>query len=91
MWQIDFKGDFGMAAALCYPLTLLDDHSCFNLALKACPSVGMDSVQPHLVQAFTRYGLPVRVNADLEGRRDGQWHYWLGRQRVNRSIEFGTR
>ena len=24
----------------------------------------MDSVQPHLVQAFTRYGLPVRINAD---------------------------
>jgi transposase InsO family protein len=64
LWQIDFKGDFGMAAARCYPLTLLDDHSRFNLALKACPSVGMDSVQPHLVQAFTRYGLPVRINAD---------------------------
>jgi len=64
LWKIDFKGDFGMAAARCYPLTLLDDHSRFNLALKACPSVGMDSVQPHLVQAFTRYGLPVRINAD---------------------------
>ena len=64
LWQIDFKGDFGMAAARCYPLTLLDDQSRFNLALKACPSVGMDSVQPHLVQAFTRYGLPVRINAD---------------------------
>lgn len=64
LWQIDFKGDFGMATARCYPLTLLDDHSRFNLALKACASVGIDSVRPHLVQAFSRYGLPVRINSD---------------------------
>ena len=64
LWQIDFKGDFGMAAARCYPLTVLDDHSRVNLALKACPGVSIDSVQPHLVQVFTRYGLPVRINTD---------------------------
>jgi transposase InsO family protein len=64
LWQIDFKGDFGMANARCYPLTLLDDHSRFNLALKACANVGIHSVQPHLEQAFRRYGLPVCINAD---------------------------
>ena len=45
-----------------YPLTLLDDHSRFNLALQACPSVATTSVQPHLVQVFQRYGLPLRIN-----------------------------
>ena len=39
LWQIDFKGDFATEQARCYPLTLLDDHSRFNLALQACPSV----------------------------------------------------
>jgi len=64
LWQIDFKGDFAMAAARCYPLTVLDEHSRFNLALRACPSVGTDSVRPHLEQVFARYGLPVRINTD---------------------------
>ena len=64
LWQIDFKGDFATAQARCYPLTLLDDHSRFNLALQACPSVATTRVQPHLEQAFQRYGLPVRINAD---------------------------
>lgn len=64
LWQIDFKGDFDTASARCYPLTLLDDHSRFNLALQACPSVAARSVQPHLARVFERYGLPVRLNAD---------------------------
>jgi transposase InsO family protein len=64
MWQIDFKGDFDTASARCYPLTLIDDHSRFNLALQACPSVAAASVQPHLARVFERYGLPVRMNAD---------------------------
>jgi len=64
LWQIDFKGDFAMAAARCYPLTVLDDHSRFNLALRACPGVSTDSVRPHLEQVFARYGLPVRINTD---------------------------
>ena len=64
LWQIDFKGDFATEQARCYPLTLLDDHSRFNLALQACPSVAASAVQPHLVQVFQRYGLPMRINAD---------------------------
>ena len=64
LWQIDFKGDFAMHQGRCYPLTLLDDHSRFNLALQACPSVATTSVQPHLERVFQRYGLPLRINAD---------------------------
>jgi transposase InsO family protein len=64
LWQIDFKGDFETASARCYPLTLIDDHSRFNLALQACPSVAAASVQPHLQRVFERYGLPLRMNAD---------------------------
>lgn len=64
LWQIDFKGDFHTAASRCYPLTLLDDHSRYNLALQACIGVGIQTVQPHLVSVFRRYGLPVRINAD---------------------------
>lgn len=64
LWQIDFKGDFAAGQGRCYPLTVLDDHSRFNLALQACPGVAPTTVQPHLAQVFQRYGLPVRLNAD---------------------------
>ena len=64
LWQIDFKGDFDTAKSRCYPLTLLDDHSRFNLALQACANVATASVQLHLAQAFARYGLLLRINAD---------------------------
>jgi transposase InsO family protein len=64
LWQIDFKGDFQTHQGRCYPLTVLDDHSRFNLALQACPSVATSGVQPHLTEVFQRYGLPLRLNAD---------------------------
>ena len=45
-------------------MTLLDDHSRFNLVLQACTGVAASTVQPHLTRVFQRYGLPVRINAD---------------------------
>jgi len=64
LWQMDFKGDFATGQGRCYPLTLLDDHSRFNLALQACPGVAASAVQPCLREVFLRYGLPMRINAD---------------------------
>ena len=64
LWQIDFKGHFETAAARCHPLTLLDDHSRFNLTLTACAQSNTDTVKIALTCVFERYGLPVRINAD---------------------------
>jgi len=64
LWQIDFKGYFDTAAARCHPLTLLDDHSRFNLTLTACAKPDTDTVKTALTGVFERYGLPVRINAD---------------------------
>lgn len=64
LWQIDFKGYFDTPAGRCHPLTLLDDHSRYNLLLAACGRTRATDVQPLLAAAFRRYGLPVRVNAD---------------------------
>ena len=37
-WQVDFKGHHATAlAGRCHPLTVTDDHSRFNILLKACP------------------------------------------------------
>ena len=64
LWQIDFKGYFDTARERCHPLTLLDDHSRFNLTLHACQRTGASSIEPLLSAVFRRYGLPVRINGD---------------------------
>jgi transposase InsO family protein len=64
LWQMDFKGQFNTVAGACYPLTILDDHSRFNLALRANERIGTAQVQPQLQSVFERYGLPARINTD---------------------------
>ncbi|WP_330217010.1 DDE-type integrase/transposase/recombinase [Ralstonia pickettii] len=62
---MDFKGGFALAdGQRCSPLTVIDDHSRFNLVLAACTQTQSAVVQRHLRQAFERYGLPLRINAD---------------------------
>lgn len=64
LWQIDFKGDFLTFAGKCFPLTLIDDHSRFNLALEALHRTAAQQVQPVLERVMRRYGLPLRINTD---------------------------
>lgn len=65
LWQMDFKGHFTTYQGVrCYPLTVLDDHSRFNLVLQALPSERHDGVCNSLIQAFRRYGLPWRMTMD---------------------------
>ena len=64
LWQIDFKSHFTTPAGKCHALTLIDDHSRFNLLLQAYARTDAGSVQPVLTDVFRRYGLPVRINAD---------------------------
>lgn len=64
LWQIDFKGYVRTPVGKCHPLTVLDDHSRFNLALRACASENTEAVQEQMRQVFRTYGLPVRINVD---------------------------
>ncbi|RYD29566.1 MAG: IS481 family transposase [Verrucomicrobiaceae bacterium] len=65
LWQMDFKGHFAMAGGRrCHPLTVLDDHSRYNVILKACGGETRGLVQPLLEEAFRRYGLPRQILCD---------------------------
>jgi transposase InsO family protein len=64
LWQIDFKGHFATDTVRCHPLTVLDDHSRFNVVLHALGNERREPVQRVLHSAFERYGLPERINAD---------------------------
>lgn len=61
LWQIDFKGHFGLRQGRCYPLCGLDDHSRYNVMLSACEDQKEATVVQHLERAFRVHGLPDRL------------------------------
>lgn len=67
LWQMDYKGDFPLEdgrGTTCYPLTLLDDHSRFNLGLRVCLDQGEETAKAHLTSICRRYGVPWRLTCD---------------------------
>jgi len=65
LWQMDGKGDFAtQAGTRCYPLTVLDDHSRFNLVLEAAANQAGPTVQRALSSAFATYGMPEAILCD---------------------------
>jgi len=64
LWQADFKGHFETLQGRCSPLTVLDDHSRYNLVLQACGNTRTQTVRDSLAATFCRYGLPARMNFD---------------------------
>ncbi len=66
LWQMDFKGHFALTDGVtrCHPLTILDDHSRFSIALHACTNERRDVVQDALIAAFRQYGMPLSILCD---------------------------
>jgi transposase InsO family protein len=64
LWQVDFKGHFETGGGRCSPLTMLDDHSRFNVGLYACGETTASAVQTLMQRVFRAYGLPVQMNFD---------------------------
>lgn len=64
LWQMDFKGHFALERGRCHALTVLDDHSRFNVVLHACDRESYEVVQPILAATFRRYGMPWRISCD---------------------------
>ncbi|WP_425311297.1 IS481 family transposase [Kingella potus] len=72
LWQMDFKGHFALMQGRCHPLTVLDDHSRYNIVLQALDNERRATVQNVLHAAFCRYGLPERINVDNGAPWGGQ-------------------
>jgi transposase InsO family protein len=59
LWQMDFKGWVRLGNdAQCHPLTVVDDHSRYDLCLQACADQRGDTVRDRLQATFRHYGLP---------------------------------
>ena len=64
LWQMDFKGHIAAGAGRCHPLTILDDHSRFNLCLAACADERSETAREQLIAAYRRYGMPEAMLMD---------------------------
>lgn len=64
LWQMDFKGAVPTLTGPTHPLTILDDHSRFNVRLQALPNHQTATVQQALIETFRGYGLPDRLLVD---------------------------
>jgi transposase InsO family protein len=58
LWQMDFKAPVHTLCGTAHPLTVLDDHSRFNLCLYALPDQRGSGVKEKLSDTFSQYGLP---------------------------------
>jgi len=67
LWQMDFKGPIKTLEGWSHPLTVLDDHSRFNMCLKALPNEKGENVRTQLTATFRRYGIPDAILADNGG------------------------
>ncbi len=63
LWQMDFKGPTRWPGKV-GPLSVLDDHSRYLIALGASPSMHGEVVQRHLEEAFERCGVPEAMLMD---------------------------
>jgi transposase InsO family protein len=64
LWQMDFKGDVAMDRGRLHPLTMVDDHSRYSVALQAADNQRHGTVQDAVQAAFERYGLPLFMLTD---------------------------
>lgn len=64
LWQMDFKGPIPTRVTPRHALTILDDHSRFNLCLHGLAAQTCELVQAQLVTVFRQYGLPNRLLTD---------------------------
>jgi transposase InsO family protein len=63
LWQMDFKGPVGWNAAM-GPLSVLDDHSRYAIALEQTGSTRAEPVRERLEEAFGRCGVPEEMLMD---------------------------
>jgi transposase InsO family protein len=63
LWQMDFKSPVGWDAPV-GPLSVLDDHSRYAIALQRTGSTQGEPVKQRLIEAFQRCGMPEEMLMD---------------------------
>jgi transposase InsO family protein len=65
LWTLDFKGHFKTRDGVyCYPLTLVDQHTRYLLAVHGLLSTKGEGARRVLERSFREYGLPQAIRTD---------------------------
>jgi len=81
LWQMDFKGPKNWPHAI-GPLSVIDDHSRYLVALQATGKLDGDLVRKELEQAFERCGVPESMLMD-HGTPWWNWQSFSGRTHLS--------
>jgi transposase InsO family protein len=81
LWQMDFKGPKNWPHAV-GPLSVIDDHSRYLVALAATGKLDGELVRTQLKQAFERCGVPEAMLMD-HGTPWWNWQSFSGRTRLS--------
>jgi transposase InsO family protein len=81
LWQMDFKGPKNWPQAV-GPLSVLDDHSRYLIALQATGGLDGNRVRDALEQAFLRCGVPDAMLMD-HGTPWWNWQSFCGRTQLS--------
>jgi transposase InsO family protein len=64
LWCVDFKGDFSVGAARCYPLTIMDAHSRYLICCASLSGTRSTPVRKVFERVFREFGLPEAIRSD---------------------------
>lgn len=63
VWSTDFMRPFQVAGRDCFPLTVMDEHSRFLLAVQGLENTEEATIKPVYERAFREYGIPSRIRS----------------------------
>lgn len=90
LWQMDGKGEYRASDGICYPLSILDDHSRYAVGLYALGAFTAEAVYPCLVRTFERYGVPREMLMDRGviwwGTNNGYGLTWLSVRLIEQGV-----
>jgi putative transposase len=64
LWCVDFKGDFNVGRARCYPLTIMDAYSRYLICCTALFGTCHTPVRKVFERVFKEFGLPEAIRSD---------------------------
>jgi len=90
LWQMDGKGKYRSEDGMCYPLSILDDHSRYAVGLYGLQAFTAEQVYPCLLRTFARCGVPEAMLMDHGsiwwGTTNGYGLTWLSVRLIEQGI-----
>ena len=91
LWQMDFKGHFATDTQRCHPLTVLDDHSRFNVVLQALGNEQLEPVRATLQRRGRKLKRSRRSRRLYEWERQALADAYAGGEKIEAlSAEFNV-